>query len=168
MKIEELPKWMHAIPVLIGVALAIIGIQFWPAMGIRGTIGPIVELPVGVIIGFVILAIYAKSKGDWLQYSPVRARTDNDWIRIKKEKWWKMRILLNRLLTVYWKYGGVIYGDFTICLMKVSDDFRVGYIFNDLIPLALWIDSPGWSSTRKLSISYGLKIYRACKGSRRN
>lgn len=85
-EIEELPKWMHAIPVLIGVALAIIGIQFGPAMGIRGNIGPIVGLPVGVIIGFVILAIYAKSKGDWLQYSPVRARADNDWIRIKKEK----------------------------------------------------------------------------------
>ena len=55
---------MHAIHVLIGVTLSIIGIQFGPAMGVRGTIGPIVGLPVGVIIGFVILAIYAKSKGD--------------------------------------------------------------------------------------------------------
>ena len=85
MKIEELPKWMHAIPILIGVTLSIIGIQFGPAMGVRGTIGPIVGLPVGVIIGFVILAIYAKSKGDWLEYAPVRARAENDWIRIKKE-----------------------------------------------------------------------------------
>ena len=55
---------MDACDTRIGVTLSIIGIQFGPAMGIRGTIGPIIGLPVGVIIGFVILAIYAKSKGD--------------------------------------------------------------------------------------------------------
>ncbi len=64
MKIEELPKWMHAIPVLIGVALAITGMYVFPMMGLRNVLGPIIGLPVGFVIGFAILGAIAKSRGD--------------------------------------------------------------------------------------------------------
>ncbi|MFC1499272.1 hypothetical protein ACFLS1_12495 [Verrucomicrobiota bacterium] len=62
MKIEELPKWMNIIPVLIGVVLAITGMYVFPLLGMRNTLGPIIGLPVGFIIGFVILSIIAKNK----------------------------------------------------------------------------------------------------------
>ena len=64
MKIGDLPKWMQVIPVLMGVTLAIIGMQIAPVMGLRGSLGPIVRLPVGVISGFSLLAIYDNTKGD--------------------------------------------------------------------------------------------------------
>ncbi len=63
MRLEDLPKWTHVIPVLLGVALSIIGMYAFPAMGLRNTLGPIIGLPVGTVLGFGILAIYAKSKG---------------------------------------------------------------------------------------------------------
>ena len=62
MKIEELPKWMNVIPVLIGVALAITGMYVFPLLGMRNTLGPIIGLPVGFIIGFAVLSIVAKNK----------------------------------------------------------------------------------------------------------
>ena len=63
MRIEDLPKWMHAMPVLIGVALALIGMHVFPMLGLRNVLGPIVGLPVGLMAGFAVLAIVAKSKG---------------------------------------------------------------------------------------------------------
>ncbi len=63
MKIEDLPKWMHVIPVLIGVGLAIAGMYIFPRFGLRNTLGPIVGLPAGMIIGFIVLSIIAKTKG---------------------------------------------------------------------------------------------------------
>lgn len=64
MKLEELPKWTQGIPVLLGVAFSLVGMQVFPAMGLRPVLGPIVGLPMGVVIGFGGLAIYAASKKD--------------------------------------------------------------------------------------------------------
>ena len=64
MKLEDLPKWTHVIPVLLGVVLAIIGMYVFPALGLRNTLGPIIGLPVGFVAGFGILALYAKSQGE--------------------------------------------------------------------------------------------------------
>lgn len=63
MRVEDLPRWMNAIPTLIGVALAIIGMYTLPSFGIRNTLGPIVGLPLGLIIGVAILSGIAKSRG---------------------------------------------------------------------------------------------------------
>jgi hypothetical protein len=60
MPLEHLPKWMNAIPTLIGVALAIIGMYWLPSVGIRNTWGPIIGLPLGMIIGIAILAGIAR------------------------------------------------------------------------------------------------------------
>ena len=46
---------MKAMPTFIGVALAIIGMYTFPLIGIRNTFGPIVGLPLGIIIGVAIL-----------------------------------------------------------------------------------------------------------------
>ena len=62
MKVEDLPKWMSIIPTLIGVLLAIIGIYTFPLFGIRSTWGPIIGLPLGLIIGVAILALIAKNR----------------------------------------------------------------------------------------------------------
>jgi len=64
MKLEDLPKWTHIIPVLLGVALAIIGMYVFPALGLRNTLGPIIGLPVGFVVGFGILGLYARSRGE--------------------------------------------------------------------------------------------------------
>jgi len=64
MKLEDLPKWTHVIPVLLGVVLSIVGMQVFPALGLRNTLGPIIGLPVGAIAGFGILALYARSKSE--------------------------------------------------------------------------------------------------------
>ena len=55
MKIQDLPKWMNLIPTLIGVTLAIVGMYGFPMLGIRNTYGPIIGLPVGFVIGVVVL-----------------------------------------------------------------------------------------------------------------
>ena len=60
MRVEQLPKWMHVIPSLIGVALAILGMYTLPEIGIRNTWGPIIGLPLGLIVGVGVLAIIAK------------------------------------------------------------------------------------------------------------
>ncbi len=60
MKLEDLPKWTHLIPVLLGVTLAIAGMYVFPMMGLRNTLGPIIGLPAGLVIGFGLLALYAK------------------------------------------------------------------------------------------------------------
>ncbi|MCP4650093.1 MAG: hypothetical protein GY853_08470 [PVC group bacterium] len=62
MKLEDLPKWTHIFPVLLGVGLSIAGMYLFPKIGIRNTFGPILGLPAGAIIGFIILAVIAKSK----------------------------------------------------------------------------------------------------------
>ena len=62
MKIEELPKWMSIIPTLIGVALAIAGIYVLPHYGIRNIWGPIIGLPLGMIIGMGVMAMIARSR----------------------------------------------------------------------------------------------------------
>ena len=64
MQLQDLPKWTHVIPVLLGVALSIVGMSVFPALGLRNTLGPIVGLPVGALVGFGILALYAKSRGE--------------------------------------------------------------------------------------------------------
>ena len=63
MELQDLPKWTHVIPVLLGVAFALVGMKVFPALGLRNSLGPIIGLPVGAIAGFGILALYAKSKG---------------------------------------------------------------------------------------------------------
>ena len=62
MRVEDLPKWMNAIPTLVGVVLAIIGMYTLPSLGIRNIWGPIIGLPVGLIIGVAILSSIAKSR----------------------------------------------------------------------------------------------------------
>ncbi|OGV66578.1 MAG: hypothetical protein A2498_11240 [Lentisphaerae bacterium RIFOXYC12_FULL_60_16] len=62
MRIEDLPKWMSIIPVLVGVVLTFIGIQVFPLFGLRNVLGPIIGLPVGCLIGFAIMARIAKSR----------------------------------------------------------------------------------------------------------
>ena len=62
MDIKDLPKWTNAIPTLIGVALAIIGMYLLPSFGIRSTWGPILGLPLGMIIGVAILSSIAKRR----------------------------------------------------------------------------------------------------------
>jgi len=62
MNIKDLPKWMNVIPTLIGVALAIIGMYVLPYYGIRNTWGPIIGLPLGMIIGVAILAGIARNR----------------------------------------------------------------------------------------------------------
>ncbi len=62
MKIEDLPKWMNIIPVLIGVTLAISGMYIFPIFGLRNTLGPIIGLPLGMIIGVIVLSIIAKTR----------------------------------------------------------------------------------------------------------
>lgn len=62
MKLEDLPKWTHVIPVLLGVALSIIGMYAFPAIGLRNTLGPILGLPTGFVLGFCVLAIYARTQ----------------------------------------------------------------------------------------------------------
>jgi len=62
MRIQDLPVWMSAIPVLIGVALAIAGMYVFPLMGLRNVLGPIIGLPVGTVIGFGILELIARSR----------------------------------------------------------------------------------------------------------
>ena len=62
MKIEELPRWMNAIPSLIGVALAIAGMFICPLYGVRNTFGPIIGLPVGLVIGVGVLAHIASKR----------------------------------------------------------------------------------------------------------
>lgn len=53
---------MNVMPTLIGVALAIIGMYALPQFGIRNTWGPILGLPIGLIIGVAILSNIAKSR----------------------------------------------------------------------------------------------------------
>ena len=62
MDIQDLPKWMTLIPTLIGVALAIAGMYVLPMYGIRNTFGPIIGLPVGMIVGVALLALIAKRR----------------------------------------------------------------------------------------------------------
>jgi hypothetical protein len=62
MSIQHLPQWMQAIPVLIGVGLSIGGMYLFPLVGLRNVLGPIIGLPAGMVIGFGILAIIAKSR----------------------------------------------------------------------------------------------------------
>ena len=62
MEIQDLPKWMNAIPVLIGVALAIAGMYLFPLIGLRNVLGPIIGLPLGTVIGFGVLQIVASSR----------------------------------------------------------------------------------------------------------
>ena len=62
MSIQHLPQWMQAIPVLIGVALAIAGMYVFPMVGLRNVLGPIVGIPLGLIIGFGVLAVIARSR----------------------------------------------------------------------------------------------------------
>ncbi len=56
MRLKELPGWMNVIPTLIGVAVAVVGIYALPQFGIRNTWGPIIGLPLGMLIGVAILA----------------------------------------------------------------------------------------------------------------
>ena len=60
MKVEELPKWTHVFPVLLGVGIGITGMYAFPLVGLRNTLGPILGLPTGFILGFVLLAIVAR------------------------------------------------------------------------------------------------------------
>lgn len=62
MNFEGLPKWMNLIPSLVGVVLAIIGMYVLPQIGIRNTWGPIIGLPLGMIIGVAILANIARAR----------------------------------------------------------------------------------------------------------
>ena len=62
MNIQNLPKWMNLIPTLIGVTLAIAGMYILPTYGIRNTLGPIVGLPVGFVIGVGVLALIASRR----------------------------------------------------------------------------------------------------------
>ena len=62
MDIQDLPKWMTLIPTLIGVALAIAGMYVLPMYGIRNTFGPIIGLPVGMVVGVALLARIAKRR----------------------------------------------------------------------------------------------------------
>ena len=62
MDVQDLPKWMTLIPTLIGVALAIAGMYVLPMYGIRNTFGPIIGLPVGMIVGVALLALIAKRR----------------------------------------------------------------------------------------------------------
>ena len=62
MNIKDFPKWMNVIPTLIGVVLAIIGMYVLPYYGIRNTWGPIIGLPLGMIIGAAILAGIARNR----------------------------------------------------------------------------------------------------------
>ncbi len=64
MELQDLPKWTHVFPVLLGVVLAIVGMKVFPALGLRNTLGPIIGLPLGAIAGFGILALYARSRGE--------------------------------------------------------------------------------------------------------
>ena len=59
MRIEQLPKWMHAIPTFIGVVPATLGIYTLPHFGIRNTWGPIIGLPLGLVIGVGVLGFIA-------------------------------------------------------------------------------------------------------------
>ena len=60
--ITGLPKWTNVIPTLIGVALAISGMYVLPLLGIRNVWGPILGLPIGLIIGVAILSTVAKRR----------------------------------------------------------------------------------------------------------
>ena len=62
MDIRDLAKWTNVIPTLIGVVLAIIGMYALPQFGIRNTWGPILGLPIGMIIGVAILSSIAKNR----------------------------------------------------------------------------------------------------------
>ena len=62
MKIEDLPKWTMVIPTLTGVTLAIAGMYILPTYGIRNTLGPIIGLPVGMVIGVAVLALVARKR----------------------------------------------------------------------------------------------------------
>lgn len=64
MNIKDLPIWVNLIPTLIGVALAIIGMYVFPNYGIRNIWGPILGLPVGMIIGVAIIAKIARNYRD--------------------------------------------------------------------------------------------------------
>lgn len=61
MEINGIRKWMNLIPTLIGVTLSIVGMYALPRYGIRNTWGPILGLPLGMIIGAAILARMAKT-----------------------------------------------------------------------------------------------------------
>ena len=62
LSIENLPKWYNVIPALVGVALAVIGMYALPQFGIRNTWGPIIGLPLCMVIGVAILARIAKDR----------------------------------------------------------------------------------------------------------
>ena len=62
MNIQDLPKWMNVIPTLIGVMLSIGGMYILPMYGLRNTLGPIIGLPVGMVIGVAILAFLASRR----------------------------------------------------------------------------------------------------------
>jgi len=64
MKIEDLPKWMSLIPTLIGVGLAITGMYVFPMYGLRNTLGPIIGLPIGMVVGVSVLALIARRRID--------------------------------------------------------------------------------------------------------
>lgn len=64
MKLQELPPWTQGIPVVLGVGFSLIGMQIFPGMGLRPVLGPIIGLPMGVVLGFGSLAIYAASRKD--------------------------------------------------------------------------------------------------------
>jgi hypothetical protein len=62
MDIQDLPRWSQAIPVLIGVVMALVGMQIFPFLGMRPALGPILGLPVGFLIGFVALGIWSRTR----------------------------------------------------------------------------------------------------------
>lgn len=64
MDIKDLPKWMNVIPTLVGVALAIIGMYWLPTLGIRNIWGPILGLPLGMVIGAAILSGIARKRSE--------------------------------------------------------------------------------------------------------
>jgi hypothetical protein len=62
MTLQDLPKWTHVVPILLGVALSIIGMSVFPMLGMRNTLGPILGLPLGSLLGFGLLALFARTR----------------------------------------------------------------------------------------------------------
>ena len=64
MRVKDLPPAMHTIPVLIGIALSVAGRYLLPHINISWKLGPIIGLPVGILIGLGLLALIAAATKD--------------------------------------------------------------------------------------------------------
>jgi len=60
--IQDPPRWSQAIPVLFGVAMALVGMRISPMVGVQPVLGPMLGLPVGFLVGFVALGIWFRGR----------------------------------------------------------------------------------------------------------